>query len=220
MSAPLRAAAADRSRDRILAAAAELAHERGVTGATIARVCERSGLPVSSIYWHFQDKDDLFAEVIRVSFAAWLVTVPRWEVTDGTTIEEGLRGILGPSMRSLVKVPDFMGVGMQVLLESGEQNAKTREAFLQTRDQVRRMIAAWISRVAGPETPTRFADDLATVIVAFSDGMLVGSQFYDDWEPQLYVDLFAGMLAASVEAARDMTAQPEAPDRGHDGPPE
>ena len=72
-------APAERSRDRIMAAAAELARERGVSGATIAMVCERSGLPVSSVYWYFDDKDQLFAEVIRTSFATWLVSVPRWE---------------------------------------------------------------------------------------------------------------------------------------------
>ena len=78
---PTPTSAPERSRDRIMAAASELAKERGITGATIARVCQRSGLPVSSVYWYFEDKDHLFAEVIRSSFATWLVTVPRWDVS-------------------------------------------------------------------------------------------------------------------------------------------
>ena len=202
MKGPKRGAEPERSRDRILAAAAELANERGVAGATIARVCERSGLPVSSVYWHFADKDDLFAEVIRTSFAAWLVTVPQWDVHADATVEEGLRRVLGPSTRSLADVPDFLRVGMQVLLESGEQNAKTREAYQQTRTQAHRMIAFWIGAVAGPDVPAVAADDLASLIVAFADGMLVGSQIYLDWKPDEYVELFAGVLGAAVDACR------------------
>lgn len=70
-----------------------------------------------SVYWHFDDKDALFAEVIRTSFAQWLVRVPRWEVGhDG--LAEGLRSILGPATSTLGEVPDFMRVGMQIILDT------------------------------------------------------------------------------------------------------
>ena len=108
-------APAERSRDRIMAAAAELARERGVSGATIAMVCERSGLPVSSVYWYFDDKDHLFAEVIRTSFATWLVSVPRWDVSADTTIASGLTRVLGESVRTFADMPSFLRIGMQVL---------------------------------------------------------------------------------------------------------
>ena len=194
------AAVPERSKDLILSAAADLAKERGVAGATIARVCERSGLPVSSVYWHFRDKDHLFAEVIRTSFARWLVSVPQWSVDDGTTLEEGLRRILGPSTRTLAEVPAFLRVGMQVLLETGEGNAKTRETFVETRSQVRLMIAAWFSSFQSSGLTADRADDLATLVVAFTDGMLVGSQVYDDWNPDEYVDLIAGTIAAAAQS--------------------
>lgn len=197
----------ERSRDRILAAAAELADERGVAGATIARVCERSGLPVSSVYWHFDDKDDLFAELIRTSFAAWLATVPQWVPTAGTTIEDGLRGILVQSTRTLVDVPAFARVGMQVVLESGDQNAGTRRAFMQTRAQVRIMIGIWLAAVSGPGMSADMADDLATLVIAFGDGMMVGSQVYDDWNPDEYVELIAGTINAAIAAARHSPAR-------------
>lgn len=191
----------ERSRDRIIAAAAELAKERGVTGATVAAVCQRSGLPVSSLYWHFTDKDSLFAEVIRTSFASWLVTVPQWEVTPSTTLEDGLRGILGRSTRTLGTVPDFLRVGMQVLLEQGDQHAGTRAVFLDIRTQVRRMITAWLQAVLGTDVNADLAEDLAVLVVAFTDGLLVGSQLYDDFVPDSYVDLFVGMFREVLERA-------------------
>ncbi|MFF4833664.1 TetR/AcrR family transcriptional regulator [Streptomyces sp. NPDC001315] len=183
-----------RSADRILKAAAELAKTHGVAGATIAAVCRRSGLPVSSIYWHFEDKDELFAEVIRHSFAEWLVTVPRWETEDETTLGEGVRHVLGASHQTLGMVPDFMRVGMQVLLEKGDTYAKTRRAFLDCRLQVKRMISAWARRVE-PSVPADRAVDVATLVIAFADGAAVGSQIYPDWDSEEYVDLLSGVLS-------------------------
>src|SRR6478609_4813381 len=60
------------SRSRILEAATEVAAERGYEGTSIALVSKKCGLPASSIYWHFKDKDDLIAAVIERSFGTWL----------------------------------------------------------------------------------------------------------------------------------------------------
>ena len=193
-----------RSADRILDAAAELAKTRGVAGATIAAVCKRSGLPVSSVYWHFEDKDGLFAEVVRRSFADWLVSVPRWATEEGATLGEGIRKVLGASYRTLGAVPDFMRVGMQVLLEKGHKYAKTRGAFLDSRSQVQRMISTWARRVEPSATADR-ADDIATLVVAFADGSAVASQAYSDWESEEYIELMSGVLAClpTEDAAED-----------------
>lgn len=63
------------SRQRILDAAVEIAGERGYEGTSIAAVSAKCGLPASSIYWHFKDKDDLIAAVIERSFDTWLAAV-------------------------------------------------------------------------------------------------------------------------------------------------
>jgi AcrR family transcriptional regulator len=181
-----------------MAAAADLAKERGVAGATIARICQRSGLPVSSVYWYFEDKDHVFAEVIRTSYAKWLVSVPRWEVDSDTTVAEGLRRVLGQSSRTFAEMPAFLRIGMQVLLDTSEHNVKTREAYVEVRAQVHRMIAAWMIAILPESVGADLAEDLASLVVALSDGMIVGSQLYPDWDPEAYVDLLAGAVAASA----------------------
>src|SRR6476661_5912362 len=65
------------SRERILDAATEIAAERGYEGSSIALVSAKCGLPASSIYWHFKNKDDLIAAVIERSFSDWLKA---WQV--------------------------------------------------------------------------------------------------------------------------------------------
>ena len=74
----------EESRRRILDAAAEVAGERGYEGTSIALVSEKCGLPASSIYWHFENKDDLIAAVIERSFDIWLdVLVARRAASHG-----------------------------------------------------------------------------------------------------------------------------------------
>ena len=65
----------EQSRQRILDAATEVATERGYEGTTISLVSKKSGLPPTSIYWHFADKDDLIAAVIERSFQRWLAAL-------------------------------------------------------------------------------------------------------------------------------------------------
>src|SRR3954467_12146339 len=87
-----RRANGEASRQRILDAAAEIAGERGYDGTSINLVSERSGLPASSIYWHFTDKDDLIAAVIERSFTRWRERLEqRVEVPAGGDREEAFR---------------------------------------------------------------------------------------------------------------------------------
>src|SRR6201996_1531370 len=78
------------SRIRILDAATAIAGERGYEGTSIALVSAKSGLPASSIYWHFKDKDDLLAAVIKRSFAHWLSA---WEMPAEGPDRERLVGL-------------------------------------------------------------------------------------------------------------------------------
>ena len=74
------------SRTRILDAATEIAAERGYEGTSIGAVSAKCGLPASSIYWHFKDKDDLIAAVIERSFSNWLTV---WQLPEGVVASSG-----------------------------------------------------------------------------------------------------------------------------------
>jgi TetR/AcrR family transcriptional regulator, cholesterol catabolism regulator len=62
---------ADRTRCRILEAAASEFAARGYAGTSLRRVAEASGLQLGSLYFHFASKDALLSEVVRdaVAFA-------------------------------------------------------------------------------------------------------------------------------------------------------
>ena len=60
----------EQSRERILDAATEVATERGYDGTTISLVSKKSGLPPTSIYWHFADMAAYKAALVS-AWAQW-----------------------------------------------------------------------------------------------------------------------------------------------------
>ena len=170
-------------RGRILAAAAEVALERGLDSATIAAVCKRSGLPASSVYWHFEDRDELFAEVVRTGYTAWVNALPRrWP---GSTAE-----VCRLAVQLLDDAPGFLRIGMQLVLDRQERNAPARACFVEIRAQIVGMLSTRILDTLGEESGAAEAEDVARLTMAFADGLLVGSMITEDWDPEPYLAIF------------------------------
>ena len=191
------------SRVRILRAAAEIASESGYEGTTISKVTKRSGLPASSIYWFFRDKDHLIAEVIRHGFEQWIASQPRWErdPRDGRPLAEGLRAILSRSVRSLQDAPAFLRIGQMLLLETRVVEPEARQYFLATRDAVTSSIAAWFTsyfdtglRARRPE----LAMDLARVVVASTDGLFFAHQIHQESDPDDFVEVVVAIVEQAI----------------------
>ena len=96
------------SRERILDAATEIAAERGYEGTSIALVSKKCGLPASSIYWHFKDKDDLIAAVIERSFAHWLAA---WQVPDEGDAPDRMKGMADADRQGAAGLPRLHPAG-------------------------------------------------------------------------------------------------------------
>lgn len=188
------------SRDRIIIAAAEVARERGVTGATVAAICKRSGLPVSSLYWHFTDKDALFAEVVRTSFARWLAESPGWSSQSGDVLDH-VAELLRTTEETLRRQPNFMNIGMQVLLESGDETQQTRQAYLDVRAQALTMMTVWLERALSDLGDPQLTLDVAILFRALSDGLVVAGEAFDELEATQIIDFFVPMIQAVLRQA-------------------
>src|SRR6202012_2621195 len=125
------------SRERILDAATEIAAERGYEGTSIALVSAKCGLPASSIYWHFEHKDDLIAAVIERSFADWLKA---WQVPAEGAPRDRLVGLAMQIAKALLDSPDFIRLGLMLALERRQGEPRARGMFLQVRAQAFRQL--------------------------------------------------------------------------------
>ncbi|MEY9841390.1 TetR/AcrR family transcriptional regulator [Streptacidiphilus sp. EB103A] len=166
------------SRQRILDAAVEIAGERGYEGTSIAAVSAKCGLPASSIYWHFKDKDDLIAAVIERSFESWLAAVELPGEETGTPLER-VTAMAANVARSLVDAPDFLRLGLMLALERRPTEPRGRTVFLQVRDIARHKITEMIGILA-PDLDENTLEILASYTVAGADGLFIQREIGGD----------------------------------------
>jgi AcrR family transcriptional regulator len=164
------------SRERILDAATEIAAERGYEGASIALVSAKCGLPASSIYWHFKNKDDLIAAVIERSFGDWLAA---WQVPDEGTARDRLAGMAMQIAKALLDSPDFIRLGLMLALERRPVEPRARAMFIQTRARTCGQLAETISGFA-PELTEAQIQLLVTYAMAGADGLFIAKEIGGD----------------------------------------
>jgi AcrR family transcriptional regulator len=188
----------EESRQRLLSAAAEIAGERGYEGTSIALVSERSGLPASSLYWHFQDKDHLIAAVIEQSFNRWLEGMGAWvPPRPGATREELLSASLRRTSEALTDAPYFLRLGLMLLLERRPEEATARTMFLQVREQANKAIVAAYEALFAGELDARAVRSLATLTMAAADGLFIAHEV----DPTVDLGESLELLAAAILGA-------------------
>jgi AcrR family transcriptional regulator len=164
------------SRERILDAATEIAAERGYEGTSIALVSKKCGLPASSIYWHFKDKDDLIAAVIERSFAHWLAA---WQFPEEGDAPDRMRGMAMQIAKALLDSPDFIRLGLMLALERRPVEARARSMFLQARAQAYGQMIDVIRELT-PDLTEAQTHQLATYAIAGADGLFIAKEIGGD----------------------------------------
>jgi AcrR family transcriptional regulator len=166
----------EQSRERILDAATEIASERGYEGTSIALVSKVCGLPASSIYWHFKDKDDLIAAVIERSFAGWLNA---WRLPEDGAPRDRVTALAMQLAKALLDTPDFLRLGLMLALERRPVEPRARAMFLRARAE-----AADELKIALSELTTGLTDAqiqlLVTYAIAGADGLFVAKELGGD----------------------------------------
>jgi AcrR family transcriptional regulator len=189
------------SRERILDAATEIAAERGYEGTSIALVSAKCGLPASSIYWHFKDKDDLIAAVIESSFANWLTA---WQVPAEGDARERLKGMAIQIAKALLDSPDFIRLGLMLALERRPEEPRARTMFLQARVEAYGQMIDVIRELI-PELDDAQIHQLATYAIAGADGMFIAKEIGGDSVD--LIGLFELHARAMYETALRMIAE-------------
>ena len=164
------------SRERILDAATEIAAERGYEGASIALVSAKCGLPASSIYWHFKNKDDLIAAVIERSFGDWLKA---WQVPVEGSPQDRLVGLAMQIAKALLDSPDFIRLGLMLSLERRPVEPRARAMFLQLRAQTFDQLVETM-RGFTPDLTDAQVHQLATYAIAGADGLFIAKEIGGD----------------------------------------
>ncbi|MGO8771650.1 MAG: TetR/AcrR family transcriptional regulator [Mycobacterium sp.] len=164
------------SRTRILDAAMEIAAERGYEGTSIGAVSSKCGLPASSIYWHFKDKDDLIAAVIERSFDNWLKV---WQVPEDIVALDRLMEVAVGTAKALLDSPDFLRLGLMLALERRPVEPRARAMFIQVREQAFEALSVNIGEL-GLSLSEDQVHQLATYAIAGADGLFIAKEIGGD----------------------------------------
>jgi AcrR family transcriptional regulator len=175
---PVRRKRADgeQSRERILDAATEIAAERGYDGTSIGAVSAKCGLPASSIYWHFKDKDDLIAAVIERSFASWLTA---WRLPEDGEAAERFIAVAVQTAKALLDAPDFIRLGLMLSLERRPEEPRAKTMFIQVRTQAYQQMVEYFRHLT-PGLSEDEVQQLATYAMAGADGLFIAKEIGGD----------------------------------------
>lgn len=191
----------EQSRERILDAANEIASERGYEGTSIGLVSKKCGLPASSIYWHFKDKDDLLAAVIDRSFETWLRV---WELPSDGEPRERVIGLAKQLAKGLLDNPDFLRLGLMLALERRPVEPSARARFLQARTQATDSLMGALSELAPGLTDAQVRL-LVNYSIAGADGLFIAKELGGDSVDLL--ELFEMHANAIYDTALRMLAE-------------
>lgn len=164
------------SRGRILDAATEIAAERGYEGTSISLVSAKCGLPASSIYWHFKDKDDLIAAVIERSFAGWLAA---WQLPDEGDARDRVAALAMQIAKALLDSPDFIRLGLMLALERRPVEPRARAMFIQSRAQTYYELTNTMRELTPGLTDAQI-HQLVTYAIAGADGLFIAKEIGGD----------------------------------------
>ncbi|BBX86871.1 TetR/AcrR family transcriptional regulator [Mycolicibacterium aubagnense] len=196
-----RRADGEQSRERILDAANEIASERGYEGTSIGLVSKKCGLPASSIYWHFKDKDDLLAAVIDRSFETWLKV---WKLPSDGEPRERVIGLATQLAKGLLDNPDFLRLGLMLALERRPVEPSARARFLQARTQASESLTEALSELAPGLTDAQVRL-LVNYSIAGADGLFIAKELGGDSVDLL--ELFEMHANAMYDTAQRMLAE-------------
>ncbi len=164
------------SRNRILDAATEIAAERGYEGTSIGLVSKKCGLPASSIYWHFKDKDDLIAAVIERSFASWLSA---WEFPDHGSARQRFDGVAAQTAKTWLDSPDFIRLGLMLALEHRPVEPRAKTMFIGVRARALEQLIENFAD-AMPGLADAEVRQLAMYAMAGADGLFIAKEIGGD----------------------------------------
>ncbi|MDQ3739811.1 MAG: TetR/AcrR family transcriptional regulator [Actinomycetota bacterium] len=108
------------SREAILDAAEQLMAAHGFAGASISRIEKASGLPASSIYWHFGSKDGVLLAVMQRGAERFFTSLPPTGDYEGSALER-LQAALATAARLLDEHPQFLRLLITLGLQHGDE---------------------------------------------------------------------------------------------------
>jgi len=192
-------------RSRILETSFNVISTNGYSGMTMAKVASMSGLPIGSVYWHFESKDLLLNAMIEDSFSRWhRETAERNKPLPKESFEQHVTRIFGSTTTPKYFAADFWRLGVILSVEKSVPEQTARSQFLNIRETQREELATWWQSIlpasllkSQPGLPKK----LASFTLAMQDGNAIAGasgESLDDFQSTLVSCLIHLVAQAQV----------------------
>ena len=167
----------DRSREDILDAATRLMAARGFDGTSISTLAKESGLPASSIYWHFGSKEGVLMAVMERGAEEFVRLTSPDKLPRAASRSEKLAWVFQRAARIIEESPEFLRLQTILLLSApaGKANATVLRLRQQQRDGLRDALALCFAE-PGSAPAVETADRLVDFAGATFEGAFLAAQ--------------------------------------------
>ncbi|WP_246842756.1 TetR/AcrR family transcriptional regulator [Allokutzneria sp. NRRL B-24872] len=155
------------TRERLLAAAAELFAERGVNGASVEQIAERAGYTRGAFYGNFDDKHQLVGELLKQRTLREL-----GEVTALQKSENPWEAVREWNRARAENLTEWLALRTELMLYA-LRNEEIRPQLAQRETIARDAHARSIERVFAGKQPPADPAFLALIVHALEDGLLI-----------------------------------------------
>src|SRR5690242_8463447 len=162
-----------RSRELVLDAAERVMADHGFEAATIARVVEEAGIPLSSVYHYYGSKDGILLAVMERGAERFFADLPVVERPTGGPAEH-LAGVIAGVAGALERHPDFLR--LLIVFVTQPPADEIRDVVAQIRSTALERLRDQIALTFGDDPQSATSDRLARFALAAIDGAFVASR--------------------------------------------
>lgn len=198
----LKKAAEKGTRDLIIAAALKLVSKNGYAGTSIAMICQEAGLNASSLYWFFENKEDLFLCTIKEGAEEFLNAVRLPSPQDASAAEPDRETLIKTVALRLERNANFLRLLLILMLE--DQNLPNE--FRDKIDEIRTGSILWwenylvrIFAPLGTTTAAILAADFAPFCRATINGAFIAQQYGEPVDIESIMRQLTLLLLALVD---------------------
>ena len=165
-----------RSRELVLDAAERVMAEQGFEAATLARVVEEAGIPMSSVYHYYGSKDGILLAVMERGAQRFFADLPDWNRRIGRPAEH-LTTVLSTAAQTLERHPNFLRLLIVFAVQPPARGGNEIEVVVA---RVRRLgldrLREQIAIAFGDDPDSPVTTRLARIALAIIDGAFIASQ--------------------------------------------
>ena len=165
-----------KSRELVLDAAERVMAEDGFEAATLARVVEEAGIPMSSVYHYYGSKDGILLAVMERGAERFFADLPDPDRRLGRPVEH-LNAVVLAAVRGLEHHPNFLRLLVVFSVQPpGGGNGEVDAVVDRVRELALKRLRKQIGIAFGEDPGSVLVDRLARFALAAFDGAFVATQ--------------------------------------------